>query len=167
VAKRQLIHPKFIDLVRDILESTGVAPHRLKIEITESTAIDHRHDMSTVIKQIRAIGVKIAMDDFGTGHSSLSLLHTFDLDILKIDQSFVQGMEYSRDMAAVLSSIISLAKNIGMCIVAEGAETESQVACLISHGCDMVQGYYFAKPMPAEEAGRFLDRPFGEFDKAA
>lgn len=159
VAKRQLIHPEFLGLVEDVLKSTGLAPHRLKIEITESTAIDPRHDMCQVIKQVRKLGVLIAMDDFGTGHSSLSLLHKFEFDILKIDQSFVQGMEDSREMSAVLHSIIALAQNTGMKVVAEGAETKSQVACLISHECDMIQGYYFSRPLPSKEAGEFLSIP--------
>jgi diguanylate cyclase (GGDEF)-like protein len=166
VAKRQLIHPDFLGLVRRVLNETGLAPHRLKIEITESTAIDPRHDMSVVISRIRQLGVLIAMDDFGTGHSSLSLLHKFEFDILKIDQSFVQGMEESRDMSAVLHAIIALAQNTGMLVVAEGAETKGQVACLISHGCDMVQGYYFARPLPVAEAGAFLDGPM-DFAQAA
>lgn len=156
VAKRQLIHPEFMGLVKDVLSSTGLDPRRLKVEITESTAIDPRHDMSEVIRRVRDLGVLIAMDDFGTGHSSLSLLHKFDFDILKIDQSFVRGMEESREMSAVLHSIISLAQNTGMTVVAEGAETKEQVACLISHSCDLVQGYYFARPLPATEAGEFL-----------
>lgn len=159
VAKRQLIHPEFLGMVRDILKSTGLAPHRLKIEITESTAIDPRHDMSEVIRRVRQLGVLIAMDDFGTGHSSLSLLHKFDFDILKIDQSFVQGMEDSREMSAVLHSIIALAQNTGMKVVAEGAETKTQVACLISHECDMIQGYYFSRPLPPKEAGEFIRNP--------
>ena len=166
VAKRQLIHPEFLGLVRKVLGDTGLAPHRLKIEITESTAIDPRHDMTLVIQQIRQLGVLIAMDDFGTGHSSLSLLHKFDFDILKIDQSFVQGMENSREMSAVLHSIIALAQNTGMKVVAEGAETQTQVACLISHECDMIQGYYFSRPLLSKEAGEFLDRPL-EFNQAA
>ncbi len=159
VAKRQLIHPEFLHTVRDALNASGLDPRRLKIEITESTAIDPRHDMSVVIDQIRALGVQMAMDDFGTGHSSLSLLHKFHLDVLKIDKSFIQGMEDSRELSAVLHSIISMAQNTGMRVVAEGVETHSQIACLISHGCDMAQGYYFAKPLGAQEAAEFIGRP--------
>lgn len=166
VAKRQLIHPEFLDLVKDVLDSTGFAAHRLKIEITESTVIDPRHDMRAVLDKIHDLGVLLAMDDFGTGHSSLSLLHNFNFDILKIDQSFVQGMETSREMSAVLHSIIALAQNTGMKVVAEGAETKSQIACLISHECDMIQGYYFARPLTAEKAGEFLIQPM-DFSKAA
>ena len=161
VSKRQLIHPEFLSMVQDVLHSTGIKPSRVKVEITESTVIDPRHDMSVVINRVRDLGVMIAMDDFGTGHSSLSLLHKFDFDILKVDQSFVQGMEESREMSAVLHAIIALAQNTGMKVVAEGAETKEQVICLISHGCDMVQGYYFAKPLKAVEAGQMLNRPLG------
>ncbi len=159
VAKRQLCHPNFIAMLTDVLKKSGLDPMRLKVEITESTVMDPRHDMGKVIKQIRDLGVMLAMDDFGTGHSSLSLLHEFDFDILKIDQSFIQGMEQSREMSAVMHSIIQLAKNTGMCVVAEGVESESQVACLISHECDMIQGYYFARPLDANEAGKFLSFP--------
>ncbi len=161
VAKLQLIHPDFLKTVKNTLKRTGLSAGRLKIEITESTAIDPRHDMTEVIRRVRDLGVRIAMDDFGTGHSSLSLLHQFDFDILKIDQSFVRGMEMSRGMGAVLHSIISLAQNTGMTVVAEGAETEEQVSCLISHGCDLIQGYYFSKPLFAKEAGEFLSNPEG------
>lgn len=166
VAKRQLIHPEFIDTVKAVLRENDLEPSRLKIEITESTAIDPRHDMSVTIKQIRDLGVPIAMDDFGTGHSSLSLLHQFDLDVLKIDKSFIQGMEESRELSAVLHAIIALAQNTGMQVVAEGVETHTQIACLISHGCDMVQGYYFSKPVYADEASAFITRPI-ELKRAA
>jgi len=167
VAKRQLMHPSFVDSVRDVIHSTGIEPKRLIIEITESTVIDPRHDMGEVIDRVRGLGVMIAMDDFGTGHSSLSLLHQFDLDILKIDQSFVQGLESSREMSAVLDSIIALAQNTGMLVVAEGAETSTQVACLISYGCDLVQGYYFSRPMFEADATNFLRAPHDFRNNAA
>lgn len=159
VAKRQLIHPEFIPMVRSALQDSGISPGRLKLEITESTVIDPRHDMTETIREVHSLGVQIAMDDFGTGHSSLSLLHKFDLDVIKIDKSFIQGMSESREMSAVLHAIISLAQNMGKRVVAEGAETEEQIACLISHGCDMVQGYYFAKPLSAQDAGMFISTP--------
>lgn len=159
VAKRQLIHPNFITMIRSVINDYGIAPERLKLEITESTVIDPRHDMSQTIRDIHRLGVKIAMDDFGTGHSSLSLLHKFDLDVIKIDKSFIQGMSASREMRAVLHAIIALAQNMGKAVVAEGAETKDQIACLISHGCDMVQGYYFAKPLNPHDAQLFINTP--------
>lgn len=159
VAKRQLIHPNFIPMVRSALEQNSIAHNRLKVEITESTVIDPRHDMSQTVREVHQLGVQIAMDDFGTGHSSLSLLHQFDLDIIKIDKSFIQGMGDSREMGAVLHAIIALTQNMGKRVVAEGVETEEQIACLISHGCDMVQGFYFAKPLSPDEAGAFIANP--------
>jgi diguanylate cyclase (GGDEF)-like protein len=159
VAKRQLIHPNFIPMVRSALDESRIAHERLKLEITESTVIDPRHDMSQTIREVHNLGVQIAMDDFGTGHSSLSLLHQFDLDVIKIDKSFIQGMGDSREMSAVLHAIIALTQNMGKRVVAEGVETEEQIACLISHGCDMVQGYYFAKPLGREEAGAYINNP--------
>ena len=159
VAKRQLIHPNFIPMVRSALAENQIDHARLKVEITESTVIDPRHDMSQTIREVHQLGVQIAMDDFGTGHSSLSLLHQFDLDIIKIDKSFIQGMGESREMSAVLHAIIALTQNMGKRVVAEGVETEEQIACLISHGCDMVQGYYFAKPLSPDDAGVFIANP--------
>lgn len=156
VAKRQLIHPRFIDSVRDTIQKYDVDPSRIKLEITESTAIDPRHDMTGVIREVKALGVQIAMDDFGTGHSSLSLLHELNLDVIKIDKSFIDGMNLSRELGAVLQSIIALAHNLGKTVVAEGVETQDQVVALLSHGCDQIQGYFFSKPLESEEATRFI-----------
>ncbi len=159
VAKRQLMCPDFMNNLRRLLEKTKIDPAVLKIEITESTIVDPRSGMSDIINEIRLLGVKIAMDDFGTGHSSLSLLHKFKFDVLKIDQSFIRDMDQNRDIGAVLHATIELAQNTGMAIVAEGVETESQVSALIAHGCDMVQGYYFAKPMFYDDVVEFLNTP--------
>ena len=100
--------------------------------------------------------VGIAMDDFGTGHSSLSGLHRFPIDVLKIDQSFVKSMEQSRALAAVINAIVTLAQHLGMAVVAEGVETTDQLAALQAHGCDFAQGYLFSKPLRAEDAERYL-----------
>lgn len=159
VAKRQLMYSGFMSHLRGVLGTTGIDPKHLKIEITESTIVDPRSGMSEVINEIRSLGVQIAMDDFGTGHSSLSLLHKFKFDVLKIDQSFIRDMDLNRDIGAVLHATIELAQNTGMAIVAEGVETESQVSALIAHGCDMVQGYYFAKPMFYDDVIKFLSEP--------
>lgn len=156
VSKRQLIHPEFLDRVRDAIDRFGIEPSRIYLEITETTAIDPRHDMPATIRRVKELGVNIAMDDFGTGHSSLSLLHHFDLDVIKVDKSFIQGMEFSRDMAAVLHAVITLAQNMGKLVVAEGVETPEQVATLISLGCEYVQGYYFSKPLEPDDAERFI-----------
>jgi len=156
VSKRQLMYAGFMDHLKGVLASTNIDPACLKVEVTESTIVDPRSGMGDVIKEISALGVKIAMDDFGTGHSSLSLLHKFNFDVLKIDQSFIHDMNLSHDIGAVLHATIELAKNTGMLIVAEGVESEAQVSTLIAHGCDMVQGYYFAKPLFYKDVAEFL-----------
>ena len=156
VSKRQLMYAGFMPHLKGVLGSTAINPANLKVEVTESTIVDPRSGMGDVINEISSLGVKIAMDDFGTGHSSLSLLHKFKFDVLKIDQSFIQGMDLSHDIGAVLHATIELAKNTGMQIVAEGVESESQVTTLIAHGCDMVQGYFFAKPLFYDDVIEFL-----------
>ncbi len=156
VSKRQLMYAGFMTHLKWVLESTGINPANLKVEVTESTIVDPRSGMGDVINEISELGVKIAMDDFGTGHSSLSLLHKFKFDVLKIDQSFIHDMDLSHDIGAVLHATIELAKNTGMEIVAEGVESETQVTTLIAHGCDMVQGYFFAKPLFYDDVIEFL-----------
>jgi len=156
VSKRQLMYGGFMAHLKGVLESSGINPANLKVEVTESTIVDPRSGMGDIINEISALGVKIAMDDFGTGHSSLSLLHKFKFDVLKIDQSFIRDMDLCHDIGAVLHATIELAKNTGMQIVAEGVESESQVTTLIAHGCDMVQGYFFAKPLVYDDVIEFL-----------
>lgn len=159
VSKRQIIDDSFVPNLKALLDWTQLNPEYLKIEVTESTIVDPRSSepMIGVFDAIREMGVQIAMDDFGTGHSSLSLLHNFQFDVLKVDRSFINNLELNRDIGAVLHAIIELAHNSGMTIVAEGVETQSQVTALLAHGCDMVQGYFFAKPMPGDQIPDFLD----------
>lgn len=159
VSKRQLIHPDFVNSIRDILEDSALTPNRIRIEITESSVVDPRHNMRDMISSIRELGVQVAMDDFGTGHSSLGMLHEFNFDVLKIDKSFIRSMEGSREMSAIVASVITMAQNMGMAVVAEGVETHSQIACLIAHGCDHIQGYYYSKPLDNAAATAYLSNP--------
>ncbi|MCB9847629.1 MAG: EAL domain-containing protein [Phycisphaeraceae bacterium] len=156
VSKRQLSHPDCIETIQRVLRDTDVDPRLIKIEITESTIVDNRSDLIPILQRIRAHGVLLAMDDFGTGHSSLSGLHRFPIDILKIDRSFIASMEESSELAAVVHSIVTLAQNLGMDIVAEGIETPAQIAILQSHEVRYGQGYFFSKPLPPEEAEEYL-----------
>jgi len=156
ISKRQLIHPEFIDTLRDVMDKAGIEPSVLKIEITESTIVDNRSDIIPTLERVRALGVRTAMDDFGTGHSSLSGLHRFPIDILKIDRSFIKSMEQSKELAAVVYSIVTLAQHLGMEIVAEGVETPEQIAILQSHGVQFGQGYHFSRPLPASEAEDYI-----------
>ncbi len=156
VSKRQLCHPEIVPVIERAIRVNELEPRMLKIEITESTIVDNRRDMVPLLERIHDIGVAIAMDDFGTGHSSLSGLHQFPIDILKIDRSFIQSMEKSRDLAAVVHAIISLAKHLGMTIVAEGVETADHVVALQTHGCDLAQGYFFSRPLSVAQAEAYM-----------
>lgn len=156
LSMRQVCHPGIIETIRSVIEETGINPSHLKLEVTESTIVDDRHDMVPILNQIREMGILLAMDDFGTGHSSLGNLHMLPVDILKIDQSFIKSMSDNRALAAVMQAIITLAQHLGMVTVAEGIETTDQLALLQSLDCQFGQGFYFQRPMPTEDATRYL-----------
>ncbi len=161
VSRRQLIQPDFVNTVREIMTSVGVDPGDILLEITESTMMDERNNVYQTMQQLRDLGVALAMDDFGTGYSSLSCLHKFPVDEIKIDRSFVQHMEKRRKFSAVVHAIITLAKELGLEIVAEGVEDQAQLIQLQAMGCDTGQGYYFAKPLTQAEAEAMLFNPKG------
>jgi diguanylate cyclase (GGDEF)-like protein len=145
----------FLAGVLDILEDTGLSPQRLEIELTESGLMqDTRQTMST-LKTLKNLGVTIAIDDFGTGYSNLAYLQSFPIDELKIDQSFVQGIHGDAG-GALVSAIIAIGASLKMRVVAEGVETHEQLTFLRSHHCTEGQGYYFGRPMAAEEFATLL-----------
>ncbi len=156
MSKRQICHPNIVDTIQTIIKETGAKHSYIRIEITETTIVDARHDMVPVLEEIRALGIALAMDDFGTGQSSLATLHKFPIDILKIDRGFIQSMEINRELSAVIQSIISLAHHLNMTIVAEGIETLDQIAVLQALGCELGQGYQFAKPLIVPDAEKFI-----------
>ena len=138
----------------EIVDSYGVYHDLIDFELTESASYDNTEQMIRVLNELREEGFKISMDDFGTGYSSFSLLTQMPLDTLKIDKSFVDkvGVENPlRQDISVIRHIISLAKDLGFVCLAEGAETRPQIDELKALGCDIIQGYYFSKPIPVEE----------------
>jgi diguanylate cyclase (GGDEF)-like protein/PAS domain S-box-containing protein len=151
VSRRQLAGAGMLEPLRGVLASTGISPAAVKLEITESIIMEEGETAREALREIRSTGVRLAMDDFGTGYSSLSALHSFPIDVLKIDRSFVASLQHRRDAAAVLA-VISLAHNLGIEVVAEGIEEAEQVAFLQSLDCDLGQGYFFARPMDAASA---------------
>ncbi len=153
---RQVCHPDIVDLIKTVLLKTRIDPSRLKLEITESTIVDDRYDMVPRLKAIRELGIKLAMDDFGTGQSSLGSLHRLPVDLLKIDQSFVQSITANRELAAVMQAIVTLAQNLGMATVAEGIETPEQLVILQALGCEYAQGYYFKPPLTPDQAVEYM-----------
>ncbi|MCH7679313.1 EAL domain-containing protein, partial [candidate division KSB1 bacterium] len=143
LSMRQVCHPGFIEMVRLAITDSGIDPQCLKLEVTESTIVDDRHNIIPMLHRVKELGIQLAMDDFGTGHSSLSNLHKLPIDVLKIDQSFIKSMSANRELAAVMHAIITVAQNLGMTTVAEGIETPEQLVMLQSLDCDFGQGYYF------------------------
>ena len=152
VSKAQLASGGFIDTVRGALVATGCDPSMLQIEITESVIMELPEHVTSELEEIRSSGVMICMDDFGKGLSSLSCLHKFPLDVLKIDRDFIAHTEGRREYAAINNAIITLAHHLGMVVVAEGVETEGQVAQLQALACDYAQGFLFSRPLSPEAA---------------
>ena len=129
----------------------GVDPSRVTVEITESTAMTDPDRTLTLLNEMHERGLKLAIDDFGTGYSSLARLKHMPVDILKIDRSFVREVDLDRDAASMVSAMISLADNLGMTPLAEGIETEGEWAFLADRGCTLGQGFFFSRPVPADE----------------
>ncbi|GAB4189651.1 MAG: hypothetical protein Kow00105_04040 [Phycisphaeraceae bacterium] len=162
MSKRQLMQADLVQSIINTLNDTGLPPSSLKLEITESTVMENSQSVVKIMHRIREIGVRLAMDDFGTGHSSLSCLHRFPIDQLKIDRSFIVNMQEHREFAAVMDAIVSLAHFLHLDVVAEGIENADQLAMLQAMDCKYGQGYFFARPMPAEDVINYLSsRGFG------
>lgn len=154
---RQLNDPKLIQKVKDILFETGFDPSRLKLEITESVVMENAEVSAVLLKQLRALGLQLSIDDFGTGYSSLSYLHRFPVTTLKIDRSFVSRMGQGDENLEIVRTIVTLAKNLNMDVVAEGIETQEQRAQLHALGCQYGQGYMFAKPLDAVDVEAYVE----------
>ena len=151
VSARQLTQPDFTVTVREILEETGLPPGRLEIEVTESALMSDPARAIATLEELQELGIQIAMDDFGTGYSSLGQLKRLPLQRLKIDKSFVQDVPEDPNEVVIVEAILGLARQLNRIVVAEGVETESQLAFLRERGCDEAQGYLIAKPVPAAE----------------
>ena len=148
---RQLLQKDFAASVEAALADSGLAPHLLELEITESTLMEYAQDTLMALHRLRALGVRLSIDDFGTGYSSLSYLKRFPVDIIKIDRSFVRDLPQDADDAAIVSAIIALAHSLRLEVVAEGVETESQLRFLREKHCDLLQGYYLSPAIPAAQ----------------
>jgi EAL domain-containing protein (putative c-di-GMP-specific phosphodiesterase class I) len=149
-------------LVLDVisaLATSGLAPNRLELEITESVLIQDTDSTIATLTQLRDLGVRIAMDDFGTGYSSLGYLRKFPFDKIKIDRSFINGMDEKADSIAIVRAVAGLGATLGMSTTAEGVETVEQLAQLRLEGCTEVQGFLISKPRPASELAELLGQP--------
>jgi diguanylate cyclase len=157
ISSAELRAPGFASEVRAILTQTGLDPRYLELELTESVLIEDSRSAAEVLKELKEIGVLLALDDFGTGYSSLSYLKRFPIDELKIDQSFVRDLTTDADDVDIVTTVIGMGKSLHIRVVAEGIETREQLEILREHGCVQGQGYYFSRPVPAEEFGQLLE----------
>ncbi|WP_207462566.1 GGDEF domain-containing phosphodiesterase [Azospirillum sp. SYSU D00513] len=156
LSTRQLIEPDFVEVVREVLQDSGVEPGWIKLEITESAVMEKAEQSIQLLRQLRELGIKLSIDDFGTGYSSLSYLHKLPIDSLKIDQSFVSAMHQSEENRAIVRIILDLARLLGFDVIAEGIETSADANLLRALACDYGQGYHFARPVPPAEAEGFV-----------
>lgn len=151
------LHAKdFLENIRKTLDDTGLAPHYLELELTESVLMPDAESVGLLLHALTDLGVKLAVDDFGTGYSSLSYLRRFPIDTLKIDQSFVNHITSNPDDAAIVNAVISMGKSLKQRVIAEGVETEEQFAFLLAQSCDEGQGFYFSRAVDAESFAKLL-----------
>jgi diguanylate cyclase (GGDEF)-like protein len=161
VSPNQFKHPRFVEKVMGILAANNLPPQRLEIEVTESVFAGRNDSVLQSLRRLKNLGVKVALDDFGSGYSSLSYLRRFPFDTLKIDRDFVSDMNGNPEAEAILVSIIQLGKALGMTIVAEGIETEEQLRFLQAHDCSRLQGYYISRPLDETALSAFLENYHG------
>jgi diguanylate cyclase (GGDEF)-like protein/PAS domain S-box-containing protein len=158
LSAKQFAQPDLVDRVRDILSETKINPAFLKLEITESVVMDDFETAAAMLSQLRALGVRLSIDDFGTGYSSLTYLHRFPIDTLKIDRSFITRLD--KENVEIVRTILMLAENLGMDAVAEGVETQEQMALLRNLSCQSGQGYFFSKPVNITDAEAIISETY-------
>jgi EAL domain-containing protein (putative c-di-GMP-specific phosphodiesterase class I) len=156
LSAKQFLQPNLVEEIRNLMQELAFSPETLKLEITESTVMIDPAATAKMLQQIKSLGILLAIDDFGTGYSSLSYLHRFPLDTLKIDRSFISGVGDGGEGMEIAQTIMPMAKNLRLDVIAEGVETFEQVTLLKKLNCKYAQGYYFSKPLAAEEVGLLL-----------
>jgi EAL domain-containing protein (putative c-di-GMP-specific phosphodiesterase class I) len=162
ISAMQFRDENFLDGVFAILKETGLDPRSLELELTESVLMKHADSTASILNALKAKGVQVAVDDFGTGYSSLSYLRKFPIDALKIDQSFVRQITPAPGETTIVAAIISMGRSLNMRVVAEGVETQPELAFLQAHQCDEAQGYYFSPPVPAQQFAELIENAITE-----
>jgi EAL domain-containing protein (putative c-di-GMP-specific phosphodiesterase class I) len=157
ISALELRDENFLEGVLAVFGDTGLDPRLLELELTETVLMKRAESTESILKSLSAIGVKVAVDDFGTGYSSLSYLRRFPINALKIDQSFVRHITSSLDETAIVTAVISMGRSLNLRVVAEGVETQEEVAFLQAHECEEAQGYYFSRPVPATQFAKLLE----------
>ncbi len=154
---KQFVNNDIVDTVKKVLEETGLDPNILELELTESIFLENTESVVATMNELKKLGVRISIDDFGTGYSSLSYLKDFPIDSIKIDQSFIRNLSENDRTGSIISAIINLAQKLELKSVAEGIETSEQFNYFKEEGCDLAQGYYFSRPLPADQIGSLLN----------
>ncbi|HYN54971.1 MAG TPA: EAL domain-containing protein, partial [Methylotenera sp.] len=157
LSARQFRQHDLVGMVRQVLQDTGLEPQYLELELTESVIMQEAEEAISTLLELKALGVQLSLDDFGTGYSSLNYLRRFPLDNLKIDRSFVKGITSNPHDTTIVKTVIALAHSLNLKVIAEGVETEEQLAFLKAHDCDEMQGYIFSKPVPHEKLSGLLE----------
>jgi EAL domain-containing protein (putative c-di-GMP-specific phosphodiesterase class I) len=156
VSAIEFLNERFLDGLFATLNETGLDPRFLELELTESVLMKRADSMASILQTLRERGVRVALDDFGTGYSSLNYLRRFPVDALKIDQSFVREIGAAGNDTTIVTAVIAMAKSLKLRVVAEGVETLEQLTFLRAHQCDEAQGYYFSRPVPADDLAAYL-----------
>mgnify|MGYP000851219770 CR=1 FL=1 len=170
VSAAQFAQGDMVESVAQVLQETGVSPHKMELEVTESVFMDDIQHTIQTLQNLHALGVELAIDDFGTGYSSLSYLRQFPIDRLKIDQSFIRNALNNPDDAAIAKTIVGLGHSLNLKVIAEGVETKEHEDFLVKHNCDEVQGFRYSRPVPHDDFIKFVQGYNGNlasFDKAA
>lgn len=158
LSSQQFHQSNLVEQVRQILVETGLSPQYLELEITESMMMDAIASIE-ILNQLTELGIRISLDDFGTGYSSFSYLKMFPIHKVKIDRSFIQDIAVNHSDRAIVSTMITMAKQLNMDVIAEGIETKGQLDILTEQDCNEVQGYYYSKPLPADEVEQIFFLP--------
>ncbi len=158
ISSRQFNNTEFINVLHNTLDRTGVNPECLELELTESMLMRQASSVVTALKSLNELGVRFAIDDFGTGYSSLSYLRRFPIETIKIDRSFIRDITEDPDDAAITRAIVVMARNLSLKVIAEGVETEKQLAFLKENDCHLIQGFYYSPPLPVEEMTALLEK---------
>jgi len=156
LSARQFMSPTLLDDVADALAETRIDPRWLEFEVTESVMIREPERAVKLLRDLKAMGISLSIDDFGTGYSSLAYLKRLPIDGVKIDASFVRGIPEDASDVAITETILAMSRSLGLKVVAEGVETRDQLRFLEGRGCNEMQGYYFSKPLPAEQLVAYL-----------
>jgi EAL domain-containing protein (putative c-di-GMP-specific phosphodiesterase class I) len=157
LSARQFMSATLLEDVAGTIAETGMDPRWIEFEVTESVMLPDPQQAVKLLRNLKAMGVRLTIDDFGTGYSSLAYLKRLPIDCVKIDASFIRGIPVDASDVAITETILAMAGSLGLKVVAEGVETLDQVRFLERRGCDEMQGYYFSKPLPAEELTAYLE----------